>query len=134
MVWPSLTKVQNSSKSPQSLYAWLSLKWVSRFSFKFQLWNIRKILSLRPFLDQPWITTKIALNIMKVGMHSYLPNAQINLWSNFNSEKLVKSETLLCGFAKLGPKGGENILEPRKNMCAHLSLNCVSKSTLTFYF
>ena len=47
---------------------------------------------------------KIALNIVKVGMHSYLPNAQINLRSNFNSEKLVKSETLLCGFAKVGLK------------------------------
>ena len=45
---------------------------------------------------------KITLNIVKVGMHSYLPNAQINLRSNFNSEKLVKSETPLCIFAKVG--------------------------------
>ena len=39
----------------------------------------------------------------------YLPNAKINLLSNFNSEKLVKSETLLYGFAEVGIKGGENI-------------------------
>ena len=37
LVSPSLPKVQNSSKSPESLYAWLSLKWVPKFSFKFQL-------------------------------------------------------------------------------------------------
>ena len=46
---------------------------------------------------------------MKVTMHSYLPNASINLRVNFNFEKLVKGETLLCGFAKVGLKGGENI-------------------------
>ena len=51
--------------------------------------------------------TKITLNIMKVGVHCYLPNAKINLRSNFNSEKLVKSETLLYGFAEVGIKGGE---------------------------
>ena len=50
---------------------------------------------------------KIALNIVKVGMHSYFPNADFNLWLNFNFEKLVKRETSLCGFAKVGLKGGE---------------------------
>ena len=54
---------------------------------------------------------KIALNIVKVGMHSYFPNADLNLWLNFNFEKLVKRETSLCGFAKVGLKGGENILQ-----------------------
>ena len=49
--------------------------------------------------------SKITLNIMKVGVHWYLPNAKINLRSNFNSEKLVKSETLLYGFAEVGIKG-----------------------------
>ena len=44
---------------------------------------------------------------MKVVLHYYLPNANINLRSNFNSEKLVKSETLLYGFAEVGIKGGE---------------------------
>ena len=44
---------------------------------------------------------------MKVGAHYYLPNAKINLRSNFNSEKLVKIETRLYGFAEVGNKGGE---------------------------
>ena len=42
--------------------------------------------------------SKITLNIMKVGLHSYLPNAHLNLWLNFNSKKLVKSETLSLTF------------------------------------
>ena len=49
--------------------------------------------------------TKITSNIMKVGVHWNLPNAKINLQSNFHSEKLVKSETLLYGFAEVGIKG-----------------------------
>ena len=53
---------------------------------------------------------KIALNIVKVGMHFYFPNGDLNLSLNFNFEKLVKHETSLCGFAKIGLKGGENIL------------------------
>ena len=43
--------------------------------------------------------TKITSNIVKVGVHCYLPNAKMNLRSNFNFEKLVKTETLLYGFA-----------------------------------
>ena len=53
LVSPSFPKVQNSSKSPESLCAWLSLKWLPQLSFKFQLQESRKIASLRPFLDQP---------------------------------------------------------------------------------
>ena len=71
---------------------------------------------------------------MKVGMHSYLRNAQINLQSNFNSEKLVKSETPLCGFAKVGPKEGENILEHRESFLARLSMRWVSKFMIKFQF
>ena len=41
-VSPSFPKVQNSSKSLESLYAWLSLKWVPKSSFKFQLQENRK--------------------------------------------------------------------------------------------
>ena len=41
---------QNSSKSPKSVYAWFSLKWVRKFSFKLK---VKKIASLRPLLDQP---------------------------------------------------------------------------------
>ena len=48
---------------------------------------------------------KIALNIVKVGMHSYFPNADLNIPLNFNFEKLVKRETSLCSFAKVGLKG-----------------------------
>ena len=44
---------------------------------------------------------------MKFGVHCYLPNAKINLRSNLNSDKLVKSETRLYGFAEVGIEGGE---------------------------
>ena len=60
----------------------------------------------------------MALNIVKVGMHSYFPNVDLNLSLNFNFEKLVKRETSLCGFAKAGLKRGENILECLKS-CMH---------------
>ena len=73
--------------------------------------------SLRPFLDQPLITTKITSNIMKVGVHYHLPNAQINLRSNFNSEILVKSETQLYGFVEVGIKGGEIFWNISKFKC-----------------
>ena len=53
-------------------------------------------------------------------MDSYLPNALINLRLNFNFEKLVKCETPLCGFAKVGLKGGENILECLKSLHCYL--------------
>ena len=52
--------------------------------------------------------SKITLNIMKVGVHCYLPNAHLNLRSN--------------GFAKIGVKGGEifwNILK----FCVHACLS-----------
>ena len=49
-----------------------------------------------------------------------LRNAPINLGLIFNFEKLVKRETSLCGFAKVGLQGGENILECLKSLLAHL--------------
>ena len=67
---------------------------LSNFTYK----EIEKITSLRPLLDQPQIMTKRTLNIMEVGVHCSLPNAKINLRSNFNYDKFVKSETLLLGF------------------------------------
>ena len=70
---------------------------------------------------------KIALNIVKVGMHSYFQNADLNLWLNFNFEKLVKRETSLCGFAKVGVKGGENILKCLKILHARLLMKLPSK-------
>ena len=78
--------------------------------------------------------TKIAPNIVKVGMHSYLPNAMLNIRLNFNFEKLVKCETPLCGFPKVGLKGGENILEGREISCASLSIKWTSKSMSKFQF
>ena len=77
---------------------------------------------------------KIALNIVKVGMHSYFPNADLNLWLNFNFEKLVKRETSLCGFAKVGLKGGENILEFIKSLHARLLIKLASKFMIKFKF
>ena len=61
---------------------------------------------------------KIALNIVKVGMHSYFPNTDLNLCLNCNFEKIVKREASLCGFAKVGIKGGENVLNVSK-VCMH---------------
>ena len=77
---------------------------------------------------------KIALNIVKVGMHSYFQNADLNLWLNFNFEKLVKRETSLCGFAKVGLKGGENILECLKSLHARLLIKLASKFMINFKF
>ena len=77
---------------------------------------------------------KIALNIVKVGMHSYFPNANLNLWLNFNFEKLVKRETSLCGFAKVGLKGGEIFLECLKILHACLLTKLASKFMIKFKF
>ena len=76
--------------------------------------------------------TKIALNIKKVSMDSYLPNAPINLQLNFNFEKFVKHETPLCGFSKVGLKGGENILECLKSLHAHFFIKWASKFMIKF--
>ena len=77
---------------------------------------------------------KIALNIVKVSMHSYFPNADLNLCLNFNFKKLVKRETSLCGFAKVGLKGGENILECLKTLHARLLIKLASKFMIKFKF
>ena len=71
---------------------------------------------------------------MKFSMHSYLPNALINKRLNFNFEKLVKCETPLSSFAKVGLKGGENISQHRENLCASLSIKWTSKSMSKFQF
>ena len=77
---------------------------------------------------------KIALNIVKFGMHSYFPNADLNLRLNFNFEKLVKRETSLCNFSKVGLIGGENILECLKILHAHLLIKLASKFMIKFKF
>ena len=101
---------------------------------KFNYEKVRRISSLRPLLDQPWITNKIYPNVVKVGVHSYLPNVQINLRSNFNFEKLVKSETLLFGFTKVWLKGCGNISECHENFHARLFIQWDSKSMIKFQF
>ena len=75
---------------------------------------------------------KLALNIVKVGMHSYFPNVDLNLWLDFNFEKLVKRETLLCGFPEVGLKGGDNILECLKSLHARLLIKLASKFMIKF--
>ena len=75
---------------------------------------------------------KIALNIVKGGMHSYFPNADLILWLNFNFEKLVKRETSLCGSAKVEFKGGANILECLKSLHARLLVKLASKFMIKF--
>ena len=77
---------------------------------------------------------KIALNIVKFAMHYDFPNADLNLWLNFNFEKLVKRETSFCGFAKVGHKGGENILECLKSLHAHFFIKWASKFMIKFKF
>ena len=71
---------------------------------------------------------------MKVSMYSYLQNGPINLQLNFNFEKLVKRETPLCGFAKVGLKAGENIFECLKSLHALLFIKWASKSMIKFKF
>ena len=78
--------------------------------------------------------TKIAPNTMKVSMHSYLPNAPINLRLNFSFEKLLKRETLLRDFAKVWLKGGENILESLKSLHACLFIKWASKFMIKIKF
>ena len=59
--------------------------------------------------------SKITLNIMKVGVHSHLANADLNLWSNFNSDIFVKSETPSCTFTRIGVIRGENSSKRRES-------------------
>ena len=71
---------------------------------------------------------------MKVGMHSDLPNAPINLRLNFSFEKLLERETSLRSFAKVWLKGGENILECLKSFPARLLIKLASKFMIKFKF
>ena len=71
---------------------------------------------------------------MKVGMHSNLPNVQVNLQSNFNSKKLVKRETSLGAFSKVVLRGGENISECCGILHAHLFVKWASKSMIKIKF
>ena len=44
------------------------------------------------------------MSVAKVGVHDSLSNGHPNLWSNINSEKLGRSETPSCIFARVGIK------------------------------
>ena len=77
---------------------------------------------------------KRALNITKFGMHSYLPNGHLNLWSYFNSKKLVKRETLSCAFAKVALKGSEIAWNFAKVSVYACLLKWVHKYTFKFHF
>ena len=99
--WPRFKTARNPLKV--CMHGYLSNGYLN------SLWNfnynkVEKIASLRPLLDQPWITTKIStskvnlhhtvllrfglkelkitLNIMKVGVHTSHPNAHQKIWSN----------------------------------------------------
>ena len=92
--------------------------------------KLRHAVSLRFGLKEG----KRALKIAKFGMHSYLPNGHLNIWSYFNSNKLVKWETLSCAFAKVSLKGSEiarNVMKVSVYTCL---LKWVHKSTFKFHF
>ena len=74
------------------------------------------------------------LNITKFGMHSYLPNAHLNIWSYFNSKKLVKQKTLSCAFTKVALKGSEIAWNVAKVSVYTCLLKWVPKSTFKFHF
>ena len=91
--------------------------------------KLHHVVSLRFVLKEE----KRALNITKFGMHN-LPNGHLNLWSYFNSKKLVKRETLSCAFAKVALKGSSiarNVVKVSLYACL---LKWVHKSTFKFHF
>ena len=65
---------------------------------------------------------KIAQNVAKVGVHGYLSNGHPNLRSNFNSEKLVRSETPSFIFARVGLEGFQ-IDQTIANVCVHVFIS-----------
>ena len=75
---------------------------------------------------------KITLNIVKVGMHTYHPNPHQKIWSNFNYEKFVKSETPSWSFTKVGVKGGENSSKRHESWSACFFIKWASKSMIKF--
>ena len=57
------------------------------------------------FLEFALKQVQIAQNIAKFGVHTCISNEHPNLWSNFNYEKLVRSETPLFIFARVALEG-----------------------------
>ena len=64
---------------------------------------------------------KIAQTVAKVGVHASLSNGHPNLCSNLISKKLVKSETLLCVFARVAFKRSLNSSKHGRSWSACLS-------------
>ena len=75
---------------------------------------------------------KIVRKDVKVCMHVCLSNGHPNIRSNFNSKKLVKSETLSCGFARIGIKGRVNSSKCHESQRELLSIKHESKSMIKF--
>ena len=92
--------------------------------------KLRHAVSLRYGLKEG----KRALNITKFSMHSFLPNLHLNLWSCFNSKKLVKRENLSCAFTKVALKGSEIAQNIAKVSVYTCLLKWVPKSTFKFHF
>ena len=92
--------------------------------------KLRHAVSLRFGLKEG----KRALNITKFGMHYYLSNGHLNIWSYFNSKKLVKRETLSCIFGKVALKGSEIAWNVAKVSVYACLFKWVPKSTFKFHF
>jgi len=75
---------------------------------------------------------KIAQNVTKVGVHACISNGHPNLWSNFNCEKIVKSETSSCIFARFRLKAGPNSSKHCKSWRACFYIKWASKSMIKF--
>ena len=91
---------QNSSKHHENWRACLSIQHASKHMIRFQFLEFGQSWEfiVQFLLGFGLKMHKKALNIVKVRMHSYFPNALLNLWLNFNSKKLVQSETPSCTF------------------------------------
>ena len=63
LVWPSLIKGPNSSKSHKNRFPCLSLKWVSKFTLKFEF---REIGKNAMFLAFVWPRSKMVYNPQKI--------------------------------------------------------------------
>ena len=107
-----VTGGENSSKQCENWSAHFSIKWASKSMIKFQFRAIgQKWNSVVHFRSVGLKGVQIDRNIAKFGVHNFISNGHANLWSNFNSENLVKSETPSFDFAKVWLKGGENGFE-----------------------
>ena len=68
---------------------------------------------------------KIALNVVKVGVHACLSNMHPNISSSFNAKNLVKAETASCSFVMVWLKDAENNSQHRERWHALLFSKCI---------